>query len=103
MIEYHNILWYCIEETILNIYSYMKEKNVTELPRTQIEDLSVPRLIPGTNWFVGYSHTSAAQDKLIKEFQTREKLADLLEVFFRAGADAIYGGAGLQLGNAERY
>ena len=65
---------------------------MTELPRTQIEDLSVPRLIPGTNWFVGYSHTSAAQDKLIKEFQTREKLADLLEVFFRAGADAIYGG-----------
>ncbi|MFC1714060.1 hypothetical protein ACFL6S_10335 [Candidatus Poribacteria bacterium] len=63
-----------------------------EIPRTQIEDLSVPRLIVGTNWFVGYSHTSAAQDKFIKEYQTRERLADTLEVFFRAGVDAVYGG-----------
>jgi hypothetical protein len=60
-------------------------------PRTKIEDLSVPRLIVGTNWFLGYSRTSAAKDKLIMEYQTRERLADLLEVFFRSGVDAVYG------------
>ncbi len=65
---------------------------MVEIPRTQIEHLSVPRLIAGTNWFIGFSHTSAARDKLIREYQTRERLADLLEVFFRAGANAVYGG-----------
>ncbi|MBD3181707.1 hypothetical protein GF312_05405 [Candidatus Poribacteria bacterium] len=63
-----------------------------EIPRTQIENLSVPRLMAGTNWFLGYSHTSAAKDKLIKEMQTRQHLADILEVFFNAGVDAVYGG-----------
>ncbi|MGC9347841.1 MAG: hypothetical protein ACP5JG_06860 [Anaerolineae bacterium] len=45
---------------------------MAESPRTQIEFLSVPRLIIGTKWLIGWSHTSAAQDKLIREFQTRE-------------------------------
>jgi len=63
-----------------------------EIPRTQIEKLSVPRLIAGTNWFLGYSHQTAAKDRFIKAYQTRERLADLLEVFFRAGANAVYGG-----------
>jgi len=62
-----------------------------QIPHTMIEHLSVPRLIAGTNWFLGFSHQTAARSKLIKEYQTREKLADLLEVFFRAGANAVYG------------
>lgn len=65
---------------------------MTEFPRTQIEHLSVPRLIAGTNWFLGFSHSTAAKSKFIKEYQTRETLADLLEVFFRAGVNAVYGG-----------
>jgi hypothetical protein len=64
---------------------------LADFPRTQIEDLSLSRLIIGTNWFLGYSHTSVAQDKLIKERMTRERIADVLEVFLRAGVDAIYG------------
>jgi len=63
-----------------------------DFPRTQIESLSVPRMIIGTNWFMGFSHTTQAQTKFIKELQTRERLADILEVFFRAGVDAILGG-----------
>ena len=62
-----------------------------DFPRTQIEQLSVPRLLIGTNWFLGYSHTSKAKDELIREVQTREKIADILEVFFRNGADTILG------------
>ena len=63
----------------------------TDFPRTKIEDLSVPRLIIGTNWFLGYSHFSRAKDDFIKQRQTREKLADVLVVFLEAGVDAIYG------------
>ena len=37
----------------------------TPFPRTKIEDLSVSRLIMGTNWWLGYSHTSIAKDREI--------------------------------------
>ena len=56
-----------------------------------IEDLSVSRLIIGTNWLLGFSHTSKAKDEQIVETQSREKIADILEVFFNAGVDTIYG------------
>ena len=36
-------------------------------PRTQIENLSVSRLMIGTNWLLGYSHTSKAKDRFIRE------------------------------------
>ena len=64
---------------------------MSEFPRTQIEDLSVPRLIVGTNWFLGYSHTSKAQDRMIVSRQDRQRIAEVLEVFLNAGVDAIYG------------
>lgn len=60
-------------------------------PRTQIENLSVSRMIIGTNWFFGWSHTSAAKDKYIKSTMTRDKIADVLEVFLAAGVDTIMG------------
>ena len=45
----------------------------------------------GINWFLGFSHTSRASDNLIKRLGTREAIADILEVFFRAGVDCVYG------------
>lgn len=60
-------------------------------PRTQIEELSVPRLIIGTNWFLGYSHTSQAKTAFIKGHQDRKRLSDIVEVFLSAGVDAILG------------
>lgn len=64
---------------------------MSEFPRTTIEELSVPRMLIGTNWFLGFSHTSAAQDQMIKRRMTRERIADVLEVFLDAGIDAIFG------------
>jgi hypothetical protein len=64
---------------------------MTDFPRTTIEGLSVSRMLIGTNWFLGYSHTSAAQDRLIKDTMDATRIADILEVFFRAGVDTIYG------------
>ena len=37
---------------------------MNEFPRTIVGGISMPRLIVGTNWFLGYSHTSLAKDKL---------------------------------------
>ena len=52
----------------------------------------MPRLIIGTNWFRGYSHTSHAKDKFIKSYQDSERVADILTVFMKNGVDAVLGG-----------
>jgi len=64
---------------------------MAEFPRTEIENLSVSRLIMGTNWWLGFSHTSQAKDRQILEWATRERLAGIMETFLRAGVDTILG------------
>ena len=64
---------------------------MTEFPRTQIEGISMPRMLIGTNWFLGCSHTSQAKDRHIREVVDREVMADIIEVFMQNGVDAIYG------------
>lgn len=64
---------------------------MAEFQRTVVGGLSVSRMIVGTNWFLGYSHISAAKDRFIKSYQTRENLADILTVFFESGVDTIMG------------
>jgi hypothetical protein len=60
-------------------------------PRTMIGDISVSRMVVGTNSFLGFSHTSAARDKQIKKAMTSERMADVIEVFLSAGIDTIMG------------
>jgi hypothetical protein len=48
-------------------------------------------MIVGTNWFLGYSHTSAAKDRFIKSYQTAESVGDILSVFFESGVDTVMG------------
>lgn len=60
-----------------------------DFPRTMVGGVSLPRLIAGTNWFLGYSHTSVAKDKFIKEHQTRDRIAQILTVFLERGVDAV--------------
>jgi hypothetical protein len=53
--------------------------------------VSLPRLLVGTNWFLGYSHTTLAKDKFIKDFQTRERIVSVLTTFLEYGIDAVMG------------
>ncbi len=62
-----------------------------EFPRTKIEALSVSRLVIGTNSFMGWSHLSKARDQEILETMTPHRIADVIEVFLRAGVDALLG------------
>lgn len=64
---------------------------MNEFPRTVVGGLSLSRMIIGTNWFLGYSHTSHAKSKFIKEYQTRENVANILTVFMEAGVDTMMG------------
>jgi hypothetical protein len=65
--------------------------NQDKLPRTIVGGVSLPRLLVGTNWFLGWSHTSLAKDNFIKEYQTRERIVAMLRVFMDYGVDAVMG------------
>jgi len=62
-----------------------------KFPRTRIENLSVSRLIMGTNWWLGYSHTSGAKDKEILRSCTAERVAEMIEAYLDAGIDTMLG------------
>jgi len=59
------------------------------LPTTTIEGHEIGRLVIGTNWFLGYSHISAAKSKWIRRYQDAEKIARVLEVCTAGGMNAI--------------
>jgi hypothetical protein len=60
-------------------------------PRTVVGGVSLPRLLIGTNWLLGWSHTSLAKDDFIREYQTRPRIAAILKVFLEYGIDAVMG------------
>jgi hypothetical protein len=62
-----------------------------EFPRTVVGGVSLPRLLIGSNWLLGYSHTSMAKDKFIKDYQTRQHISAILKVFLEWGIDAVMG------------
>jgi len=62
---------------------------MASFPRTEVGGVSLPRLLIGTNWFLGYSHTSQAKNRLIEETMSPDRIADVIEVFLEYGVDAI--------------
>ena len=59
-------------------------------PRTQVENLSLSRMIIGTNWLAGWSHTSPSADRMIQEHHAEPKtIVPILETFQAAGVDTI--------------
>ena len=61
-------------------------------PRTKIGNLSVSRMIIGTNNVLGGSHRTRARDSHIKGlFQDKESVASLIETYLDYGVDTIIG------------
>lgn len=61
-------------------------------PRTNVSGVSLSRMIIGTNWILGYSHTGPAADHLIRQKNgTIEAISKMLQVFLNAGIDTIMG------------
>src|SRR5512137_1911676 len=60
-------------------------------PRTQIEGLSVSRMIIGTNWFLGHSHWSNAKSRFIVGYMDAQRIAEILEVYLKEGIDTTVG------------
>ena len=71
-------------------------------PRTTVGGVSLPRLLIGSNWFLGWSHTSLAKDNFIKEYQTRERIVAMLRIFLEYGIDAVMAPLSIHLDDSIR-
>lgn len=59
-------------------------------PRTEVAGVSLPRMLMGTNWILGYSHTGAAADALIRERNSaRESTYEIVKAYLSYGVDAM--------------
>ena len=64
-----------------------------QFPRTEVGGVSLPRMLIGTNWIAGFSHTSHAADMDIRESNgTPEAVFPMLKTFTNHGINAIMGG-----------
>ena len=60
-----------------------------QFPRTEVAGISMPRMIMGSNWVLGFSHTGVAADNYIKQINyNREAIAAIAERFLAQGVDA---------------
>ena len=65
-------------------------------PRTEVEGVSLPRMLIGSNWILGYSHRTPAADNMITSRNfNKEAIADIIEVFLGYGIDAVMAQVGL--------
>jgi hypothetical protein len=58
-------------------------------PRTTVAGVSLPRLLIGSNWIFGWSHTGHAADLFIREqHETTEATLSVINAFLQYGIDA---------------
>ena len=61
-------------------------------PRTEVSGISLSRMIIGTNWMLGWSHTSPAADhQILRRFPDGKSAFPLLNTFLSHGVDTIMG------------
>ena len=59
-------------------------------PRTEVGGVSLSRMIMGTNWMLGWSHTGLAADNMIKRrYADKEPFKAMLEAYLSHGVDTI--------------
>ena len=67
-----------------------------QFPRTQVENISLSRMLIGTNWLLGWSHTSVSADEMIKRrYDSAQAFKPVLEAYLRHGVDSIMAPFGL--------
>ena len=65
---------------------------MSQFPRTEAGGVSLPRMLIGTNWILGYSHTGpAADDMILSRHSDPANVAALLDAYMQYGIDAIMG------------
>lgn len=61
-----------------------------QFPRTEVGGISLPRMLIGTNWMLGYSHTGPAADEMIMSRHADPKnVSDIMDAYMKYGIDAV--------------
>lgn len=59
-------------------------------PRTEVAGISLPRILIGSNWVLGYSHRSSSHDNMIRQKYSDPKVVcDLITAYLEHGVDAM--------------
>lgn len=59
-------------------------------PRTTVGGVSLSRMIIGTNWFLGYCHSTPGQSSFMQRIVTnRDSVAEIISAFLAFGVDTI--------------
>ena len=65
-----------------------------QFPRTTVAGVSLPRMLIGTNWMLGWGHRTPSADSMINaRNRNKEAIADIICNFLQYGIDAIMGPA----------
>ena len=61
-------------------------------PRVDVAGVSTSRIVIGTNWLLGYSHTGCAADEMIRgRYPNSESMYPILSAYLEHGIDTIMG------------
>ena len=61
-------------------------------PRTEVAGVSLPRMLMGTNWVYGWSHTGAAADRnIVRMNSNKEAIQQMLEAYLAYDINALMG------------
>ncbi|GHV87626.1 hypothetical protein AGMMS50255_9220 [Spirochaetia bacterium] len=72
-------------------------------PRTTVGGVSLPRMIIGTNWLFGWSHTGHAADSFIKDcYAAEDSFVPILGAYLAHGVDAVMGPFSTHPGAADK-
>ena len=64
----------------------------TMFPRTEVAGVSLSRMIIGTNWMLGWSHTSPAADhQILRRYPDGKAALPLLSTYLEHGVDTMMG------------
>ena len=72
------------------------------LPTTNIEGHEIARFVVGSNWFLGYSHQTAARDKWLRRYQTVDNIVAVLKVCSAGGMNALVAVSDPRMTEAKR-
>jgi len=63
-----------------------------QFPRTTVAGVSLSRMLIGTNWMLGWSHTSPSADRSIRAaFEKPEDFFPMFQAFTQYGVDSVMG------------
>ncbi|MBQ4085459.1 MAG: hypothetical protein IJC54_02675 [Clostridia bacterium] len=59
-------------------------------PRTEVAGVSLPRMLMGSNWMLGYSHTTVSADEMIrKRYSQVQNVCDMVSAYLEYDIDAM--------------